>query len=61
MLVGGIAVLAGGVGGARYTRGLVRELMRDGGRWGPEDVTVVVSVGDDLDRHAFVSVRIWTP
>lgn len=38
------AVLAGGVGAARFLRGLVRAV-------DPRDVTVVVNVGDDLDWH----------
>ena len=39
-----ITVLAGGVGAARFLRGLVRCVP-------PEEVTVVVNVGDDLERH----------
>lgn len=39
-----IVVLAGGVGAARFLRGLVRAVP-------PEDVTAVVNVGDDLVRH----------
>ncbi len=38
------AVLAGGVGAARFLRGLVRAVH-------PGDVTVVVNVGDDLELH----------
>ncbi|MFN2557006.1 MAG: 2-phospho-L-lactate transferase [Nitriliruptorales bacterium] len=37
-------VLAGGVGAARFLRGLVRAV-------NPRDVTVVVNVGDDLELH----------
>ena len=37
-----VAVLSGGVGGARFVRGLVDAVP-------PEDVTVIVNVGDDLD------------
>lgn len=36
--------LAGGVGAARFLRGLVRAVP-------PSEVTAVVNVGDDLDRH----------
>lgn len=38
------AVLAGGVGAARFLRGLVRVV-------DPSSVVAVVNVGDDLDRH----------
>ncbi|MDP8929680.1 MAG: 2-phospho-L-lactate transferase [Actinomycetota bacterium] len=38
------AVLAGGVGAARFLRGLVRAVH-------PRDVSVVVNVGDDLELH----------
>ena len=38
-----IVVLAGGVGAARFLRGLVQHVP-------PEDITVVVNVGDDLDH-----------
>jgi len=38
-----IVVLAGGVGAARFLRGLIRHVP-------PSDVTVVVNVGDDLDH-----------
>ncbi|HWG54965.1 MAG TPA: 2-phospho-L-lactate transferase [Gaiellaceae bacterium] len=37
-----VAVLSGGVGGARFVRGVVEALP-------PEDVTVVVNVGDDVE------------
>lgn len=37
-----ITVLAGGVGAARFLRGLVRVV-------DPKDITVIVNVGDDLD------------
>jgi len=37
-----VAVLSGGVGGARFVRGLVDALP-------PEDVTVIANVGDDLE------------
>lgn len=43
-----VTVLAGGVGAARFVRGLVRAVP-------PEDVTVVVNVADDLD---LVGLRI---
>lgn len=39
-----ITALAGGVGAARFLSGLVRVV-------DPTDVTVVVNVGDDLERH----------
>jgi len=39
-----VVVLAGGVGAARYLRGVVRALP-------PEDVTVVVNTGDDRDFY----------
>lgn len=39
-----VCVLAGGVGGARFLRGLVRAV-------DPADVTVVANVGDDLTVH----------
>lgn len=39
-----VTVLAGGVGAARFLRGVVRAV-------DPADVTVVVNVGDDLVRH----------
>lgn len=39
-----ITVLAGGVGAARFLRGLVRVI-------DPHDITVIVNVGDDLDWH----------
>lgn len=38
------AVLAGGVGAARFLRGLVRVV-------GPSDIVAIVNVGDDLVRH----------
>lgn len=38
------AALAGGVGAARFLRGLVRAVH-------PRDITVVVNVGDDLELH----------
>jgi len=38
-----IVVLAGGVGAARFLRGLVRHVP-------PSDVTVIVNIGDDLDH-----------
>lgn len=41
-----ITVLAGGVGAARFLRGLVAVDEVD-----PADVTAVVNVGDDVDRH----------
>lgn len=37
-----ITVLAGGVGAARFLRGLIRAV-------DPKDITVIVNVGDDLD------------
>src|SRR6059036_306277 len=40
--MGGIVVLSGGVGGARFLRGLVAVVE-------PSDVTAVVNVGDDLE------------
>ena len=39
-----LTVLAGGVGAARFLRGLVRVAP-------PADITAVVNVGDDLERH----------
>ena len=39
-----VVVLAGGVGAARFLRGLVAVVP-------PEDVTVVVNVGDDIELH----------
>ena len=39
-----IAVLAGGVGGARFVQALT-EVVR------PSDVTVIANVGDDLEVH----------
>ncbi len=39
-----ITVIAGGVGAARFLRGLVRAV-------GPERITAVVNVGDDLELH----------
>jgi LPPG:FO 2-phospho-L-lactate transferase len=39
-----IVVLAGGVGAARFLRGLVQVVA-------PDDVTVVVNVGDDIELH----------
>ena len=39
-----VVVLAGGVGAARFLRGLTRIVA-------PEDVTVVVNVGDDIELH----------
>lgn len=38
------AVLAGGVGAARFLRGLIRVVA-------PSEITVVVNVGDDLELH----------
>jgi LPPG:FO 2-phospho-L-lactate transferase len=43
-----VAALAGGVGAARFLRGLLRVVR-------PEDVTVVVNTGDD---HAFYGVHV---
>lgn len=50
-----ITVLAGGIGGARFTRGLLHHLGRSGGEPGrsggdpgPHDVTVVGNTGDDI-------------
>ncbi|GAB3618648.1 2-phospho-L-lactate transferase [Okibacterium endophyticum] len=40
-----ITVLAGGVGGARFTRGLLHHINRIGS---PTEVTVVVNTGDDM-------------
>ncbi len=40
-----IVVLAGGVGGARFTRGLIHQFERSGE---PLDLTVVVNTGDDM-------------
>ena len=37
-----VALLSGGVGGARFARGLVRAV-------DPRDVTVIGNVGDDLE------------
>jgi LPPG:FO 2-phospho-L-lactate transferase len=42
--MGGVAVLAGGVGAARLLRGLV-EVVR------PQDVTAIVNTGDDMVLH----------
>jgi len=42
-----ITVLAGGVGGARFTRGLLAALTADGSA-GPPAVTVVGNTGDDI-------------
>jgi LPPG:FO 2-phospho-L-lactate transferase len=39
-----IVVLAGGVGAARFLRGLTQVVA-------PEDITVVVNVGDDIELH----------
>ncbi|HYX77389.1 MAG TPA: 2-phospho-L-lactate transferase CofD family protein, partial [Gaiellaceae bacterium] len=39
-----IAVLAGGVGGARFVRALTEVV-------DPRDVTVIANVGDDLEVH----------
>jgi len=39
-----ITVLAGGIGAARFLRGLIRAV-------DPSDVTVIVNVGDDIERH----------
>ena len=39
-----VVVLAGGVGAARFLRGLTRVVA-------PEDITVVVNVGDDIELH----------
>ena len=42
--MGGVAVLAGGVGAARLLRGLVDVVP-------PEDVTAIVNTGDDMVLH----------
>lgn len=42
-----ITVLAGGVGGARFTRGLVRHLQNDQ-RYAGSQVTVIGNTGDDI-------------
>lgn len=49
-----ISVLSGGVGGARFTRGLLAHLARtlpDGAGGTRADVTVVVNTGDDVWLH----------
>lgn len=49
-----ITVLSGGVGGARFTRGLLallRERLSDGAGGTTADVTVVANTGDDLWLH----------
>lgn len=43
-LIAMIAVLAGGVGAARFARGLIRAVP-------PRDVTIVVNTGDDTQLH----------
>lgn len=44
-----VVCLAGGVGGAKLADGLARVL-------GPDELTVIVNTGDDLERH---SLTIW--
>ncbi|RYV51738.1 2-phospho-L-lactate transferase [Pengzhenrongella frigida] len=47
-----VTVLSGGVGGARFTRGLLAHLrMPDVGRGRPSEVTVIANTGDDLWLH----------
>ncbi len=49
-----VTVLSGGVGGARFTRGLLallRERLPDGAGGTTADVTVVANTGDDLWLH----------
>ena len=49
-----ITVLSGGVGGARFTRGLLatlRDRLPDGAGGTTADVTVVANVGDDMWLH----------
>ena len=43
-----ITVLAGGVGGARFTRGLIDHLSQDASEDSSFEVTVVVNTGDDM-------------
>ena len=43
-----VTVLAGGVGGARFTRGLLHHLNTDARLPGAPDVTVIVNTGDDM-------------
>lgn len=45
-----IVTLSGGVGGARFTRGLLHALERDPSR-GPAQVTVIANTGDDMWMH----------
>jgi len=44
-----VTVLSGGVGGARFTRGLLQHLAQSGGE--PGDVTVIANTGDDMWLH----------
>ncbi|MEN0130873.1 MAG: 2-phospho-L-lactate transferase [Brevundimonas sp.] len=44
-----VTVLSGGVGGARFTRGLLQHLAQSGGEAG--DVTVIANTGDDMWLH----------
>src|SRR5260221_7530663 len=48
-----ITALAGGVGGARFLRGLLDALSVDGARGGGEahEVTVIGNIGDDMTLH----------
>lgn len=53
-----LTVLAGGIGAARFLRGLVQVVP-------PEDITVVVNVGDDMERYGLLvspdldSITYW--
>jgi LPPG:FO 2-phospho-L-lactate transferase len=49
-----VTVLAGGVGGARFTRGLrhlLAERLPDGAGGTTAEITVVVNTGDDMWLH----------
>ena len=46
-----ITALAGGIGGARFIRGLLRHLESVPG--GPHPVTVIGNTADDITLHGF--------
>ena len=46
-----ITALAGGIGGARFLRGLLHHLQQDRGAAGPHTVTVIGNTADDITLH----------
>jgi len=55
-----ITALAGGIGGARFLRGLLRHL--DHAEPDPRpQVTVIGNTADDVTLHGLRVCRTWTP